>query len=175
MFRTASSYLLPRYNAKSHHEHAQYYDGVDSRDPGSEEAARKFMDNLAALKLKPDNIASSTEDSSDSEESTSSADDASQDETADAEKLRTRFAALLTAHPHHILQIKAAAYQAGIYQPTKSVAYDPQINSFFRVMDDIDEQKLPEALAEFFKDLRDYSAHCIQPDNALHFSKKNLE
>lgn len=175
MFRTGSGYLLPRYNTtRSSTRMVQYYDGVDGIDSGSEENARRFVER-EIWKLSPDSSTDDSEASSDSEESTSSADDEPQDKTPDAEKLRARFAALLTAFPNHTMQIKAAAYQAGIYQPTKSVAYDPQINSFFRVMDDIDEKKLPEALAEFFKDLRDYSAHCIQRDNALHFSKKNLE
>lgn len=177
MFRFDTGYLLPRYNrTRIPNDLLQDYDGLDDRDPGSEETARKFLENFEAWKLEPDTSTEHAEKSSDSEESLSSSDDESQDETADTEKLRARFAALLTQFPTHSMHIKAAAYQAGIYQSAKSSAYDPQINHFFRVMGDVDESKLPAEVAAFCKELKDHnSSDCIRRKYALPFSKQNLE
>lgn len=146
MFRTISNYLLPRYNAREN-SHVQYYDGIDSRNSDSEEAASHFLDSLQFPQQE-------TNVSSDGEESSSSEEDTPQNENAGTEKLRARFHALLKQYPAHTMAIKTAAYEGGIYE---SIAYDPQINRFFRVLDNVDESKLPDEVALFCKEIKDYT------------------
>lgn len=169
MFRTYDSYLLPRYTrTKSSSNVAQYYDGLDGFDSGSEELSRKFVERFQNAQARDDS-SSSAEDSSDNDESASSSDEESIDPAATT--LREQLSALLKQFPAHTVYLKAAAYQAEIYQPSQSFAYDPQISSFFRVMDDIDKNKLPAEIAKFCKDLQTYSEDCNRMKNALPFSK----
>lgn len=176
MYRSDPGYLLPRYNTRrSSTNIAQYYDGIDGDNSGSEEIARNFLEDFENWKSAQREISENADVSSDSEESSTSTDDEIQQDNAETKSLRDYFNALLIQFPNHTMYLKAAAYQAGIYHPADSIALDPQINRFFRVIDNVDESRLPDEVAAFCKDLRKHSEDCICRDNALPFSKPTRE
>lgn len=140
-------------------QHAVTYDGIDSLDKGSEEAASRFMAWLDYLKTQPDSV---DEESQCSEES-------SEDDTVTLlMQLQLNFGALLTAFPAYSFIIKAAAYQAGIYEPRNTHAYDPGFNRFFQHTDTIPARQLPDEVAAFMNVLRVYSEKsCEQSSQSL--------
>lgn len=129
-------------------QHVVLYDGVDSRDKGSEEAASTFMAWLDHLKAQPDHAEEVSEESEES----------SADEISTLRiHLQLMLDTLLTTFPDYRLTIKAAAYQAGIYQPDHTHAYDPGFNRFFHHTDTIPVEQLPDEIAAFIHVLRVYS------------------
>ena len=124
------------------------YDGIDDDNESSAEAASRFMAWLDHLKTQPD---SADEDSQCSEESR-------EDEAVTLlMQLQFTLDALLTTFPAYGFTIKAAAYQAGIFEPDHTHAYDPGFNRFFRHTDTIPVAQLPDEIAAFIHVLRVYS------------------
>lgn len=121
------------------------YDGIDQRDAGSEEAASQFMAWLDDLKKQPDEVSECSEESS-------------EDETVTLlMQLQLNLDQLLTEFPAYGFIIKAAAYQAGIYEPDHTHGCDPGFNRFFRHTDIIPVAQLPDEVAAFIHVLRVYA------------------
>lgn len=129
-------------------QHVVIYDGVDSHNKGSEEAASAFMAWLDDLKKQPDAV----------EEESDCSEESSEEDTVTLRiQLQLHLDQLLIEFPAHGFIIKAAAYQAGIYETKYSQAYDPGMNNFFRHNDSVPTDKVPAEIAAFIDVLRVYT------------------
>jgi hypothetical protein len=155
------------------------YDGIDSRDSDSEENASHFMQSLAAMKTSL--VASSHEEDNSvtptnskelaslakfllSDVTTTAVDSdlSNADQDSATIKLCLERNALIAEFPAFARYIKARAYESGLYQVKKSVAFDPYMNNFFRESDHTVNENLPLAVIKFMKRMEEFTQHYHQ-------------
>jgi hypothetical protein len=75
----------------------------------------------------------------------------------DSIKLCLRRNELIKLFPIYARQIRALAYEAGLFTSKDSAGYDPTMNSFFRHDEMLSEAELPNEIAAFSQTLREFT------------------
>lgn len=72
-------------------------------------------------------------------------------------RLCLRRNALIKLFPAYSLQIRALAYEGGLFTMKDSSGYDPTMNSFFRHDEKLADAQLPVEIAEFAQNMREFT------------------